>query len=44
MAFKDVGARFMSPLFGIFQQRQKTKYSSSATSGDTGGAVAEWIP
>lgn len=41
LAFKDVGARFMSRCLGYFSQRQKGKVTVLvATSGDTGGAVA----
>ena len=43
MAFKDVGARFMSRCLGYFisQASQENKYTVLvATSGDTGGAVA----
>lgn len=40
-AFKDVGARFMSRCLGYFSQRQTSKTTVLvATSGDTGGAVA----
>ncbi|MEC5167193.1 threonine synthase [Flavobacterium sp. PL11] len=42
MAFKDVGARFMSRCIGYFN-KDKKDYKSTvlvATSGDTGGAVA----
>lgn len=40
-AFKDVGARFMSRCLGYFQQDAKKKTTILvATSGDTGGAVA----
>lgn len=41
LAFKDVGARFMSRCLGYFSQQQKGKVTVLvATSGDTGGAVA----
>jgi threonine synthase len=41
LAFKDVGARFMSRCLGYFSQQQKgTITVLVATSGDTGGAVA----
>lgn len=41
MAFKDVGARFMSRCLGYFARDQKKKITVLvATSGDTGGAVA----
>ncbi len=41
LAFKDVGARFMSRCLGYFSQRQEQKVTVLvATSGDTGGAVA----
>ncbi len=41
MAFKDVGARFMSRCLGYFVKDQPKKVSVLvATSGDTGGAVA----
>ncbi|MES2003968.1 MAG: threonine synthase [Bacteroidota bacterium] len=41
LAFKDVGARFMSRCLGYFSQQQKEKVTVLvATSGDTGGAVA----
>ena len=41
LAFKDVGARFMSRCLGYFSQQQKDKITVLvATSGDTGGAVA----
>ncbi len=41
LAFKDVGARFMSRCLGYFSQDQKKKVTVLvATSGDTGGAVA----
>ncbi len=41
LAFKDVGARFMSRCLGHFSQQQKGKVTVLvATSGDTGGAVA----
>ncbi len=41
LAFKDVGARFMSRCLGYFSEQQKGKVTVLvATSGDTGGAVA----
>ena len=43
MAFKDVGARFMARCLGYFNQDTATKENVTvlvATSGDTGGAVA----
>ncbi len=42
MAFKDVGARFMAGCLGYFSQEEKTQEVTVlvATSGDTGGAVA----
>jgi threonine synthase len=41
LAFKDVGARFMSRCLGYFSQQQKNRITVLvATSGDTGGAVA----
>jgi threonine synthase len=41
MAFKDVGARFMANCLGYFSQGQKQNVTVLvATSGDTGGAVA----
>jgi threonine synthase len=41
LAFKDVGARFMSRCLGYFLQNEKKKVTVLvATSGDTGGAVA----
>lgn len=41
LAFKDVGARFMSRCLGYFAQERKEKVIVLvATSGDTGGAVA----
>ncbi|MGQ1946604.1 threonine synthase [Geofilum sp. OHC36d9] len=40
-AFKDVGARFLSRLLGYFNQGESRKLMVlTATSGDTGGAVA----
>lgn len=40
-AFKDVGARFLSRLLGYFNQGESKKLMVlTATSGDTGGAVA----
>lgn len=42
LAFKDVGARFMSRCFGHFVKNQDRKMTVLvATSGDTGGAVAD---
>ena len=41
LAFKDVGARFMSRCLGYFNQHKNTATTVLvATSGDTGGAVA----
>jgi threonine synthase len=41
LAFKDVGARFMSRCLGYFSKERTDKvYVLVATSGDTGGAVA----
>ncbi len=41
MAFKDVGARFMANCLGYFSQGEKQEVAVLvATSGDTGGAVA----
>jgi threonine synthase len=41
LAFKDVGARFMSRCLGYFSKDRKGKvFVLVATSGDTGGAVA----
>lgn len=42
MAFKDVGARFMSRCLGYFNRNDASKKNTVlvATSGDTGGAVA----
>ncbi|WP_190808365.1 threonine synthase [Flagellimonas sp. S3867] len=41
MAFKDVGARFMANCMGYFSKGEKTEVTVLvATSGDTGGAVA----
>lgn len=41
LAFKDVGARFMSRCLGYFARERKEKLTVLvATSGDTGGAVA----
>ncbi|MFB9081066.1 hypothetical protein ACFFWB_27300 [Flavobacterium procerum] len=42
MAFKDVGARFMSRCLGYFNKDKKDAKNTVlvATSGDTGGAVA----
>lgn len=42
LAFKDVGARFMSRCLGYFLRHEKKKVTVLvATSGDTGGAVAD---
>lgn len=42
LAFKDVGARFMSRCLGYFSKENKRKIIVLvATSGDTGGAVAD---
>lgn len=42
LAFKDVGARFMSRCLGYFNQHNSKKVTVLvATSGDTGGAVAD---
>ncbi|WP_044018489.1 threonine synthase [Hymenobacter sp. APR13] len=42
LAFKDVGARFMSRCLGYFSRRQAAPITVLvATSGDTGGAVAD---
>jgi threonine synthase len=42
MAFKDFGARFMASLMSYFLQKsQKNIHILVATSGDTGGAVAQ---
>jgi threonine synthase len=42
LAFKDVGARFMSRCLGFFSKENKRKIVVLvATSGDTGGAVAD---
>ena len=42
MAFKDVGARFMARCLGYFLKEEKQKVTVLvATSGDTGGAVAD---
>ena len=44
LAFKDVGARFMSRCLGYFVQHDDKKITVLvATSGDTGGAVANAI-
>jgi len=41
LAFKDIGARFMSRCLGFFVKNKDTKITVLvATSGDTGGAVA----
>jgi threonine synthase len=40
LAFKDIGARFMSRCLGYFVGRGQTVTVLVATSGDTGGAVA----
>lgn len=42
LAFKDVGARFMARCLGYFNQKLQKKVTVLvATSGDTGGAVAD---
>lgn len=42
MAFKDFGARFMASLMGFFLEKSQKKIKILvATSGDTGGAVAQ---
>jgi threonine synthase len=42
LAFKDLGARFLSRCLGIFSHQNKTHTNILvATSGDTGGAVAD---
>ena len=42
LAFKDVGARFMARCLGYFNSQKKEKLTVLvATSGDTGGAVAD---
>lgn len=42
LAFKDVGARFMARCLGYFNQKKPKKVTVLvATSGDTGGAVAD---
>ena len=42
LAFKDFGARFMAQLMSYFvQQSERKLYILVATSGDTGGAVAQ---
>jgi threonine synthase len=42
MAFKDFGARFMASLMGFYLEKSKKKIKILvATSGDTGGAVAQ---
>jgi threonine synthase len=42
MAFKDTGARFMSRCLGYFAREKSEKITVlAATSGDTGGAVAD---
>ena len=42
LAFKDIGARFMSRCLGYFVKGEKRKVTVLvATSGDTGGAVAD---
>ena len=44
LAFKDVGARFMSRCLGYFSKERSEKVTVLvATSGDTGGAVANAI-
>ncbi|HET6993509.1 MAG TPA: threonine synthase [Chitinophagaceae bacterium] len=40
LAFKDIGARFMSRCLGYFVDKGQTVTVLVATSGDTGGAVA----
>ncbi len=40
MAFKDVGARFMARCLGEFNKENREQTVLVATSGDTGGAVA----
>ena len=40
LAFKDVGARFMSRCLGYFLKMKPEKLQFWTTSGDTGGAVA----
>jgi threonine synthase len=41
LAFKDIGARFMSRCLGVFSKERRQKVTVLvATSGDTGGAVA----
>ncbi len=40
-AFKDVGARFMACLMSVFQPSDRIRTVLVATSGDTGGAVAQ---
>lgn len=40
MAFKDVGARFMARCLGEFNKENRKQTVLVATSGDTGGAVA----
>lgn len=40
MAFKDVGARFMARCLGEFNKENREQTILVATSGDTGGAVA----
>jgi threonine synthase len=42
MAFKDFGARFMASLMGLYLEKSQKKIKILvATSGDTGGAVAQ---
>jgi threonine synthase len=44
MAFKDVGARFMSRCLAYFNKDKKeVKHSSCGYSGDTGGAVSGFL-
>ncbi len=40
-AFKDVGARFMGQMFGKLAEKGKETFILTATSGDTGSAVAD---
>ena len=45
LAFKDVGARFLARLLGYFTRDMEQEiHVLVATSGDTGSAVAKWIP
>ena len=41
LAFKDVGARFMARCLGYFNHQEQKVTVLVATSGDTGGAVAD---